>query len=95
MSNLFLKMSNIHSYIPQSSTSGIKFYVKSSRIEIQSNSFFWLAWSKVAEEDIKLYNESSKESFQEFSAIILLLFDIVEMEDDYIEIPLIIKKVAT
>ena len=42
MSNLFLKMSNIQSYITQSSTSGIKFYVKSSRIEIQSNSFFRL-----------------------------------------------------
>ena len=42
MSNLFLNMSNIHSYITQSSTSEIKFYVKSSRIEIQSNSFFWL-----------------------------------------------------
>ena len=47
------------------------------------------------EEDTKLYNESSKESFQKFSAIILLLFDIVEMEDHYIEILLIIKKVAT
>ena len=44
--------------------------------------------------DTTLYNESSKASFQEFSAIILLLSDIVEMEDDCIEIPLIIKKVA-
>ena len=38
MSNLFQKTSNIQSYNTRSSTSG-KFYVKSSRLEIQNNSF--------------------------------------------------------
>ena len=38
MSNLFQKTSNIHSYNTRLSTSG-KFYVKSSRLEIQNNSF--------------------------------------------------------
>ena len=90
MSNLFLNMSNIHSYITQSSTSEIKFYVKRSRIEIQSNSFFWLGVK--LRNRIPSHTTNLPESFQEFSAIILLLFDIVEMEDDCIEIPLIIKK---
>ena len=77
-------MSNIHSYITQSSTSEIKFYVKSSRIGIQSNSFFWLGvklWNRIPS---KTTNLPKRASFQEFSEIILLLFDIVEIEDDCI-----------
>ena len=49
MLNLFQKTSNIHSYNTRSSTSG-KFYVKSSRLEIQNNSFSRLRvklWNKI------------------------------------------------
>ena len=49
MLNLFQKTSNIHSFNTRSSTSG-KFYVKSSRLEIQNNSFSRLGvkqWNKI------------------------------------------------
>ena len=42
--HLYQKTSNIHSYNTRSSTSG-KFYVKSSRLEMKKNSFFWLGQS--------------------------------------------------
>ena len=49
MLKLFQKTSNIHSYSTRSSTSG-KFFVKSSRREIQNNSFSRLEvklWNKI------------------------------------------------
>ena len=49
MLNLFQKTSYINSYNTRSSTSG-KFYVKSSRLEIQNNSFSRLGvklWNKI------------------------------------------------
>ena len=48
MLNLFQKTSSIHSYNTQLSTSG-QFYVRSSRLEIQNNSFSCLG--------VKLWNE--------------------------------------
>ena len=48
MLNLFQKVSSIHSYNTRSSVSG-KFYVESSRPEIQNNSFSRLG--------VKLWNE--------------------------------------
>ena len=44
-------------------------------------------------EDTKLYNESPEESSQKSSP--QLLFDVLEMKDDYIEFPLVIKKLGT
>ena len=87
MSNLFQKMSNIHSYNTRSSTSG-KFYVKSSRLEIQNNSFSQLGvklWNKLPSCTTNLLKKAFKRALRK------LLFDILEMEDDHIEIPLIIK----
>ena len=88
MLNLFQKMSSIHSYNTRSSTSG-KLYVNSSRLEIQNNSFSRLG--------VKLWNEIpsyitdlSKKTFKR--VLSKLLFDILEKEDDYIQIPMIIKK---
>ena len=82
--NLFQKTSNTHSYNTQSSTSG-KFYVKSCRQEIQNNS----SWLKV-----KLWNkipccitDLPKKALKR--VIHKLLFDILEKEDDYIQIPMI------
>ena len=49
MLNLFQETSDINSYNTRSSTSG-KFYVKSSRLEIQNNSFSRLGvklWNKI------------------------------------------------
>ena len=51
MLNLFQKTSSIHSCNTRSSMSG-KFYVKSSRLEIQNNSFSRLG--------VKLWNEISR-----------------------------------
>ena len=86
MSNLFQKTSNIHSYNTRSSE---KFYVKSSRLEIQNNSFSRLGvklWNKIPSYITNLPKKAFKGVLRK------LLFDILEMEDDYIEIPLIIKK---
>ena len=86
MLNLFQETSNIHSYNTRSSTSG-KFYVKSSRLEIQNNSFSWLG--------VKLWNRMpsyitniSKKAFKRL--LRKLLFNILEKEDNYIQIPMII-----
>ena len=86
MSNLFQKTSNGHSYNTRSPTSG-KFFVKSSRLEIQNNFFLG------SELGCGIRNQSSKKAFKR--VLRKLPFDISEMEDDYIEIPLIIKRVAT
>ena len=88
MSNLFQKTSNIHSDNTRSSTSG-KFYVKSSRLEIQNNSFSRLGaklWNKIPSHITNLPKKAFKRILRE------LLFHILEMEDDYIKISLITKK---
>ena len=90
MLNLFQKTSNIRSYNTRSSTSG-KFFVKSSRLEIQNNSFSRLGvklWNKIPR-----YITDSKRTLKR--VLRKLLFDILEKEDDYIQIPMIIQKVGT
>ena len=88
--NIFQKTSSIHSYNTRSSTSG-KFYVKSSRLKIQDNYFSRLG--------VKLWNEIPryitdlpKKIFKR--VLRKLLFDVLEKEDDYFQIPMIIKKVG-
>ena len=91
MLKLFQKTSNIHSYNTRSSTSG-KFVVKSSRLEIQNNSFSRLGvklWSKIP----RYITDLPKRTFKR--VLRKLLFDILEKEDDYIQIPMIIQKVGT
>ena len=83
MSNLSQKTSNIHSYDTRSSTSG-KFYVKSSRLEIQNKNGVKL-WNKIPSYITNLPKKAFKRILGK------LLFDLLEMEDDYIEISLIIK----
>ena len=87
MLNLFQKTSKIYSYNTRLCTSG-KFYVKSTTLEIQNNSFSCLG--------VKLWNEIPrnitdlpKETFKR--VLCKLLFDILEKEDDYVHIPVIIK----
>ena len=80
MSNLFQEPSDIHSYNTRSSTSR-KLDVKSSRLEIQNNSFSRLG--------VKLWN-LPKKAFKR--VLRKLLFDILAIEDYCIEIPLIIIK---
>ena len=90
LSNLFQKTSNIHSYNTRSSWSG-RFYVKSSTLEIQNNSFSWLGvtlWNKIPSYTTNLPKNAFKRILRK------LLFDILEMEDDDIEIFLIIKKLG-
>ena len=90
MSILFQKTSNIHSYNTRSSMSG-KFYVKSSRLEIQNNSFSRLGvklWNKIPSYITSLPKKAFKRILRK------LLFDVLEMEDDYIEISLMIKKLG-
>ena len=91
MLNLFQKTSNIHSYNTRSSTSR-KFFVKSSRLEIQNNSFSRLGvklWSKIPRYTTDLPKRTFKRVLRK------LLFDILEKEDDYIQIFMIIQKVGT
>ena len=86
MLNLFQKTSNIHSYNTRSSTSG-KFYIKSSRLAMQNNSFSRLGvklWNKIT----RYITDLPKKDFKR--VLSKLLFDILEREDDYIQIPMII-----
>ena len=73
------------------STSG-KCYIQSSGLEMQNNSFSRLGvrlWNKIPNYITNL----PKKAFER--VLRKLLFDISEMDDDFIEIPLIIKKVGT
>ena len=89
MLNLFLKTSDIHpTYNTRSSMSG-KSDVKSSRLEIQNNYFSRLGvkvWNKIRRYITNLPKKAFKRVLRK------LLFDILEKEDDYIQIPMIIKK---
>ena len=88
MLNLFQKTSNIHSYNTRSSSSG-KFYVKNLRLEIQNNSFSRFGvklWNKIPSYISDLPKKVFKRALHE------LLFDILEKEDNYIQIPMIIEK---
>jgi hypothetical protein len=87
--NLFDKSSSIHSHNTRLCMSE-KFYLKSSGLEIQKQSFSRFG--------VKLWNGIpyhitilSKKLFKKFRQ---LLFDILEKEDDYIQIPTIIKKIG-
>ena len=74
MLNLFQKTSNIPSYNTRSSTSG-KFFVKSSRLEIQNNSFSRLGvklWNKIP----RYITDLPKRTFKR--VLRKLLFDILE-----------------
>ena len=82
--HLFKKTSSIHSYYTRSSTSGF------SRLEIQKHSFSRLG--------VKLWNEIPSHITdlpkKTFTMVLRqLLFDVLEKEDDYIGIPMIIKNV--
>lgn len=88
--NLFQKTSQVHSYNTWPTTSR-KFYVKSARLEIQNNSF--------SRPGVNVWNEIPpyitdlpKKTFKR--VLRTLLFVILEKEDDYIQIPAIIKEVG-
>ena len=66
-----------------------KFYVKSSRLEIQKNSFSGLGvklWNEIPRYITNLPKTIFKRVLRK------LLFDVLEKENDYIQIPMIIKK---
>ena len=90
MSNVFQKTSNIHSYNTRSSTSGT-FYVKSSRLEIQNNSFSRLR-VKLRNEIPRYITDLPKKTFKRVLG--KFLFDFLEKENDFIQILMIIKKVG-
>ena len=83
-------MKRFHSVELFSRVTSQKFYVKSSRLEIQNSSFSQLGvklWNNIPSYITNLPKKA-------FKRVRKLLFDILEMEDDYIEIPLIIKKLG-
>ena len=83
------KQGNWHSYTRNTRSSMSSF--KSSRLEIQNNSFSRLG---VRNKRIPSYiTDLPKKAFKR--VLRKLLFDILEKEDDYIQIHMIIKKVGT
>ena len=90
MLHLFKGTSSIHSYNRQSSTSG-NLYVQNSRLEMQRRSFSRLV--------VRLWNEIpcpyegfAKKTFKRVLRTSLL--NILQNEYDYIQIPVIFKKVG-
>ena len=88
--HLFKETSSVHSYNTRSSTSG-NLYVQNSRLEMQRRSFSRLG--------VRLWNEIPchmrvlpKNKFKKVLRTSLL--NILQNEDDYIQIPVIIKKVG-
>ena len=64
------------------------------RLQIQNNSFSRLGvklWNKIP----RYISDLPKESFQKEFYLRKLIFDILEKEDDYIQIPMISKNVGT
>ena len=90
ISKLFQKPSVIHSYNTRSSTSG-NFYVQSSSLEIQKRSFSRFGvklWNEIPQ---RIRNFSKKAYKREIRGI---LSEILVNENDYIETPIIVKKVG-
>ena len=90
ISKLCQKTSIIHSYNTRSSTSG-KFYVQSSSLEIQKRSFSRFGvklWNEIPQ---RVRNLSKNAYKREIRGI---LSEILINENDYIETPIIVKKVG-
>ena len=87
--NLFDKSSSIHSHNTRLCMSE-KFYVKSSGLEIQKQSsrFGVKLWNGIPYHLTILSKKLFKKTLRQ------LLLDILEKEDDYIQIPTIIKKIG-
>jgi hypothetical protein len=88
--NLFDKSSSIHSHNTRLCMSE-KFYVKSSGLEIQKQSFSRFGvklWNGIPDHITILSKKLFKKTLRQ------LLFYILEKEDDYIQIPTIIKKIG-
>ena len=88
--NFFKKLSVIHSYNTRSSTSG-KFYVQSSRLEIQKRSFSRFGvklWNEIPQRVKALPTKGYKREIRG------ILFKILINENDYIETSTIVKKVV-
>ena len=88
--NFFKKLSVTHSYNTRSSTSG-KFYVQSSRLEIQKRSFSRFGvklWNEIPQRVKALPKKGCKREIRG------ILFKILINENDYIETSTIVKKVG-
>ena len=88
---MFDKSSTIHSHNTRLFTLG-KFYVKSSGLEIQIQSFSRFGvklWNEIPHHITKLPKKLFKNTLKQ------LFFDILQKENDYTEIPMIIKKIGS
>ena len=88
--DLFQDISDIHSYNTRSSASN-NFYIQSSRLSIQVNSFSRIG-TKIWNEMPVCLTKLSKNAFKR--KITQTLFEILASEDGYIDLPEIVQKVT-
>ena len=87
--DLFQDISNIHPYNTRSSAS-YNFYTQSSRLSVQLNSFSRIGTKIWNEMPLSLRNHSKHDFKRKIKSV---LFDILSLEDSYLDIRNIIQKV--
>ena len=90
ISDLFTKVNKIHSHKTRSSSSG-NFYIISSSLSLHQKSFARFG-AKLWNSFQKKFRQLSKTAFKKH--VHHLLFLIMEAEDDYVETPILVYKIA-
>ena len=89
VSDLFTQVNKIHTHKTRSSSSG-NFYIKSSSLSLNERSFarFGANWNSFQNKFRQLPKSAFKKHVHD------LLFLIIEAEDDYVETPILVYKIA-
>ena len=90
ISDLFTQVNKIHTHKTRSSSSG-NFYIKSSSLSLNQRSFARFGaklWNSFQKKFRQLPESAFKKHVHD------LLFSIMEAEDDYVETPILVYKIA-
>ena len=90
ISDLFTQVNKIHMHKTRSSSSG-KFYIKSSSLSLNQRSFASFG-AKLCNSYQDKFRQLRKSAFKKH--VHDLLFLIMEVEDDYVETPILLYKIA-
>jgi hypothetical protein len=89
--DLFTQVATVHSYNTKSSTAG-NYQIKSSRTNQQHNAFSRVGASKVWNSVLESLCNLKKKDFT--TKIHTLLIEIMNNEDDYVDLPMILQRMS-
>ena len=92
ISDFFTQVNKIHTHKTRSSSSG-NFYIKSSSLSLNQKSFARFG-AKLWNYFQNKFRQLSKSAFKKYAVLHDLLFLIMEAEDDYVEMPILVYKIA-